>query len=131
MSNTRGLLIVAAAFGGFFLVLFIVFKVLNTEFFRGDPELGGSAQPIVNEKTALAFARCVERAAKDLRLAPDRSRPPAEYTAWDIGFDRYLVKATVEDGGTPPRGRTFLCKISDPGGAEVAGWEIQSLEFLN
>lgn len=121
-----------AAIGGFFLLLFVVFQVLDLEFFRGDPDQGGSAIPVENEKTALAHAHCARAAIERLRLDPERARARSEYTAWDIGFHRYLVKAGVEEGQEPDRGKTYLCKIveQDDSGAEQR-WIVQSLEYLD
>jgi hypothetical protein len=129
MPQKLGPWILVAAFGGFFLALFLVFKVLDTELFRGDPELGGSASPIRNEMTALAHARCAEAAAKSLGRDSVRSLP--DYTAWDIGFNRYLVKAAVERPDQPGREKTYLCKVLSQGDSEPAQWAVQSLEYLN
>lgn len=131
MPQKLGPWILVAAFGGFFLVLFVVFWVLDTELFRGDPELGGSASPISNAKTALAHARCAEAAAKSQGRAADGARTLPDYTAWDIGFSRYLVKATLEDPKAPGRGKTYLCKILDQGEAAPGEWAVQSIEYLN
>jgi len=124
MNRKLGPWIVVAAFAGFFLVLFIVFKVLDTEVFRGDPELGGSASPIENAKTAQAHEVCRGAAVK--QPGWESGRVLLDYTAWDIGFNRYLVKATLEKPDQPGRGKTYICKVSDDG-----GWTVQSLEFLN
>jgi hypothetical protein len=129
MPQKLGPWILVAAFGGFFLALFLVFKVLDTKFFRGDPELGGSASPIENEKTALAHAYCAAAAAKSLGEGGSRSLPG--YTAWDIGFNRYLVKASLESPDRPGRGKTYLCKILDQGGSAPGDWVVQSLEYLD
>lgn len=131
MPQKLGPWILVAAFGGFFLVLFIVFQILDTEFFRGDPELGGSASPIRNEKTALAHAHCAEAAARNQGQAAGEARTLPDYTAWDIGFSRYLVKATLEDPSQPGRGKTYLCKILDQGEAAPDEWAVQSIEYLN
>jgi hypothetical protein len=131
MPKLTGPWIPIAAIGGFFLLLFVAFQVLNLEFFRGDPEQGGSATPIKNEKTALAHAYCTKSAIEGLHLDPERARVLPEYTAWDIGFNRYLVKATVEDANGPGRGKTYLCKVLDQGGSGEENWALQSLEYLN
>ena len=126
MPETRGLLTVAAAFGGFFLVLFVVFKVLNSEFFRGDPELGGSARPVANAGTAAAEAHCRQRANELLHLPAGAADARPEVTAWDLGFGRYLVKSSAAAGG-PGAGRGYVCKILDEG----ARWTVQSIDFLD
>lgn len=131
MPQKIGPWILVAAFGGFFLILFVVFKVLDTEFFRGDPELGGSASPISNERTALAHVHCAEAAAKDQGKTAGEIRSLPDYTAWDIGFSRYLVKATLENPKEPGRGKTYLCKILNQGDSASGEWVVQSIEYLN
>lgn len=126
-----GLLILAAAFGGFFLVLFIVFEVLDTEFFRGDPAQGGSASPIVNEKTELARSYCSKSVAQLLRVESAQLRGLPDYTAWDIGFDRYLVKASVDNPARPGQSKTYICKVLDQRDASPENWVVQSVEFLD
>lgn len=117
MPKLSGPLVLLAAFGGFFLALFLVFQVVDSEFFRGDPDLGGSAVAVKNAKTLEAHARCAE--------AAHAAHPPADYTAWDLGFDRYLVKVGMGDGAVRP----YLCRALNPGGAEA--WTVQSLEYLD
>lgn len=130
MPKLTGIWVPLAAFGGFFLVLLIVFKVLDTEFFRGDPDLGGSATPARNEKTALAHAFCAQTAIERLAWNQDRARSLPDYTAWDLGFDRYLVQAMVENSAEPGQGQTYLCKVLNQGGGSAAGdWAVQSVEF--
>lgn len=129
MPQKLGPWILVGAVVGFFVALFVVFKVLDTEFFRGDPEQGGSASPVRNEKTVLAYTHCAAAAAKEPGQAGARTLP--DYTAWDIGFDRYLVKATLENPGEPGRARTYICKIIDRGGAVSEQWVVESIEYLN
>ena len=114
-SKLSGPMILVAAFGGFFLVLFLVFAVLDTEFFRGDPDRGGSQIAVKNAKTAAAHAHCAKKAGAE-------NAPDADYTAWDLGFDRYLVKAG--NGAV----KAYVCHIVNPGGTEE--WRVQSIEFL-
>lgn len=116
MPKLPGPLILVAAFGGFFLVLLLVFQVLDTEFFRGDPDLGGSAVAVKNAKTLAAHRECA-------REARTEASPETDYTAWDLGFERYLVKVQARGAAKP-----YLCRIANPGGAET--WTVQSLEFL-
>lgn len=131
MGRRSGILVLIAAFGGGVLLLFFVFAVLNTEFFRGDPEQGGSANPVANEKTATAHSFCSESVAQILHLdvALVRSRP--DYTAWDIGFGRYLVKAAVENPTEPQQSKTYICKVLDNRDASPESWIVQSVEFLD
>lgn len=131
MFRQSGFLILVAAFVGFFLVLFFVFKVLNTELFRGDPAQGGSASPVANEKTALAFSYCSESVAKLLRADVGAVGKLADYIAWDIGFDRYLIKAAVSNPTQPGRSKTYICKVAAQGDATPGSWVVQSVEFLD
>ncbi len=125
MPEIRGLWTVAAAFGGFFLILFLVFKILDTEFFRGDPDLGGSAHPVTNAQTDAAHRFCAERAGAKLGLGGGQAAIPADYIAWDLGFSRYLVKASLIAPAPP---RTYLCKVLHRGDED---WSLQSLDFIN
>jgi hypothetical protein len=131
MPKLTGPWIPVAAFGGFFLVLFIVFRVLNTEYFRGDPDQGGSAIPVRNEKTVLAHAYCAKSVIQRLGMNPDRARALPEYTAWDIGFNRYLVKAAVEDPDRTGRGKAYLCRLAEQEGSASGSWVVQSIEYLD
>ena len=131
MQNKSGLLILASAFGGFFLILFIVYKVLDWEFFRGDPALGGSASPVVNEKTERARDFCYESVARILQVGVAQVREQPDYTSWDIGFDRYLIKASVNDPVRPGKTKTYICKVQGRGDSDAEGWTVQSVEFLD
>jgi hypothetical protein len=126
-NKLTGPVLLIAAFGGFFLALFLVFQVLDTEFFRGDPDLGGSAQPVRNPKTDLAQTHCAEAAIQQAGLDAQQWRALPEYTAWDIGFDRFLVKGAARAAQAPAK--SYLCRVLNPGGG--ASWTVQSLEFLD
>ena len=129
MLKLTGPVLLVAAFGGFFLALFIVFQVLDTEFFRGDPELGGSAIAIRNAKTDLAQAQCARAALRDAGMDAGNALASPDYTAWDLGFDRYLVKSQARAAGAPAQSKSYLCRILNPGGGEI--WTVQSLEYLD
>jgi hypothetical protein len=124
MSKLSGPMLLVAAFGGFFLALFIVFLVLDTEFFRGDPDLGGSAIAAKTGKTDLAYQQCREEAAREARQELAKGTEPPDYTAWDLGFGRYLIKARLGQPSAP--GRTFLCRIAGRGD----GWTVEGMEYL-
>lgn len=111
-------------------MLFIVFKVLDTEFFRGDPDQGGSASPVRNEKTALAHAHCSEAVSELVARDGGEAGILPGYTAWDIGFDRYLVKAVVQTPGNAGKPRTFLCKVVEQADPPPPRWVVQSIDFL-
>ncbi len=128
MPKLSGPMMLVAALGGFFLVLFFVYWVLETEFFRGDPDLGGSAVAVKNGKTALAHERCARAVARDGRMDTGLPGAPADYTAWDLGFGRYLVKAQARASEAPERAKAYLCRVSNQGGAE--DWTIQGIEYL-
>jgi hypothetical protein len=119
-----GTLIVA--FGGFFLAVFIVFEVLNLEFFRGDPDLGGHATPIRDGNAALAHEQCARAVSGNLGLDP-QAGGGSDYTAWDIGFGRYLVKAAVPSGGKGAAAGHYLCTVL----RQADRWAVQSLEYVD
>lgn len=130
MSNKlAGPVLLVAAFGGFFLALFLVFQVLDTEFFRGDPDLGGSAQAVHSSKTDAAQAHCAQAAVQQAGLDASQWTAAPEYTAWDIGFDRFLVKGAVRAASSPAQAKPYLCRALNPGGGDQ--WTVQSLEFLD
>jgi hypothetical protein len=132
MFGKSGPLALLWAFGCFLLVLFFVFWVLDTEFFRGTPEQGGQATPLRSEKTALAHAFCAQQVAKERRQGSAAVRTSDDYTAWDLGFNRYLVKAKIERADAPTKTRNYLCKIIWQGGNEQApeSWVVQSIEYI-
>lgn len=132
MFRKSGPMAILAAFIGFFLVLFLVFEVLDTEFFRGDPDRGGEATPTRNERTALAHAYCARDATRRLDLDEAGTRALPDYTAWDMGFDRYLVRARLERTDDPVRTRQYLCKIVFQAGPGSGGgdWQVQSIDFV-
>lgn len=88
------------AFGGFFLVLFFVFWMLDTEFFRGNPRGGRSGDP--GQMAVHAHAFCAWCVTQRLRLDSLMSPSLPDCKVWDIGFDRYyLVKAAIERADDP------------------------------
>lgn len=132
MFEKSGPILTLAAFVGFFLTLFLVFRVLETEFFRGDPDLGGEATPIRNAKTALAHSSCARYAAQRLNLDATKTLALPEYTAWDLGFDRYLVKANVQRTDDPAWTQPYLCKIVFRGSQDqdAGNWLVQNIDFV-
>ncbi|CAL1239045.1 hypothetical protein [Candidatus Methylocalor cossyra] len=125
MPKQPGPWMLVAAFGGFFLVLFVVFQVTDLEFFRGDPERGGSALPVRTPSTDQAHRECTRWVVEHLRLEAGRVHSLPDYTAWDLGFDRYLVKAELAgEDGVPAR--TYLCRVRLQGEA----WAVESVEYL-
>lgn len=132
LRKPSGAVIVLGALGGFFLVLFLVSKVLDTEFFRGTPEQGGQATPIHDERAALAHAFCLQSVARQLGIQQTDTFASPQYTAWDLGFDRYLVRAQIERTDDPTGARRYLCKIVFRGGDEndINNWVVQSIDFL-
>lgn len=128
-NKLTGPVLLIAALGGFFVVLFLVFQVLDTEFFRGDPDLGGSAQAVRNPKTDLAQTHCAEAAIQQAGLDAQHWTASPEYTAWDTGFDRFLVKGAAHAVPPSSQVKPYLCRILNPGGGE--SWTVQSLEFLD
>jgi hypothetical protein len=132
MFTKRALLTAVGAFGGFFLVLFFVFWALDTEFFRGDPEQGGQETPIRNEKTALAYAFCAQHVAKERRQETATAPAVEDYTAWDLGFNRYLIKAPIEHTDRPASTGNYLCRIKWRGSDEQSpdSWVVQSVEYV-
>jgi len=127
-----GAMVVLVALGGFFLVLFLVSKVLDTEFFRGTPEQGGQATPIQGERAALAHTFCAQHVARQLNFGQTGTFASPQYTAWDLGFDRYLVRAQIERTNDPTGTRRYLCKIVFQGGDEndINNWVVQSVDFV-
>lgn len=125
------LLTVLLAFGSFFVVVALVRWVINSEWYRGTAEQGGQATPVKNEQTALAHAFCAKQVAQRLKLDAATSSPSADYTAWDIGFNRYLVKARLDRTDQPQLPRHYLCRILYQGGQrdEPGNWEVQSIGF--
>jgi hypothetical protein len=119
-----------AGFAGFFLLLFLAYLILETEFFRGDPALGGQETPIRNALTESAHEYCDKAVWDTLRPGTQPSvAVAADYTAWDIGFGRYLVKSFVQ---VPNGTKDYLCRINQKGndpGAK-AHWQIESLELI-
>jgi hypothetical protein len=127
-----GAIIVPVALGGFFLVLFLVSKVLDTAFFRGTPDQGGKATPIHDERAALAHGFCAQYVARRLNFNQAGTHALPQYTAWDLGFGRYLVRAEIERTDDPTGTRRYLCKIVLQGGDEydINNWVVQSIDLL-
>ncbi|MFN5745999.1 MAG: hypothetical protein ACK443_07935 [Methylococcaceae bacterium] len=130
MSKSIPFFHVVAGFAGFFLLLFLAYLILETEFFRGDPALGGQETPLRNALTDSAHEYCDKAVLGTLRLGTQPSAAvAADYTAWDIGFSRYLVKGLVH---VPNGTRDYLCRINkkgdDPGAK--ANWQLESLELI-
>lgn len=128
MFDTPGPLTRLWAFGG----LFFVFWVLDTEFFRSNPGQGGQETPIHNEKTALAQVFCEQQVLNERPLDATVTRYSKDSIAWDLGFNRYLVKAATERADDLPQPRPYLCKIVWQGGNAHASdsWIVQSLEYI-
>lgn len=117
-----------AAFSGFFFVLLVTFKILDTEPFRGNVEQGGQASPVTNAMTERAHNFCALYIARSQnRQTPGEFKSSKDYLVWDLGFNRYLVKAQP-----PGIGPAYLCKIIYRGGdsAEAKNWSLQSVDFV-
>jgi hypothetical protein len=132
MYEKPGPLTLLWAFGGFFLVLFFVFWMLDTEYFRGNPDEGGQETPVRDDRAVHAHAFCARYITQQLRLDPLVSRSLPDYTVWDIGFNRYLVKAAIERADDPTQTRHYLCRILRRGGDPQTpeSWTVQGVESI-
>jgi hypothetical protein len=131
MLKLDGAWVPLAAFGGFFTVLFVVFQVVDMEFFRGDPNAGGSATPIPNASVPQdASNLCMTSVAKELGVGSDIQTKTA-FTTWDLGFGRLLIRGIVRGPGKAQPTRTFLCRLQHLGDDSGPRYELQSLELVD
>lgn len=126
-----------ALIGGLFVIhTWVVPAVVNeatsTEWVKGDPDEGGSSLPVSNDHTQHAYVSCNRHL--EARESPARfTFPAAPDKAWDIGFGRYVVHASVAiDGiGEVAPQRNYLCHVRFAGGdvADPSQWSVDGLEL--
>jgi hypothetical protein len=126
-----------AMIGGLFavqtwVVPLIVNEVTGTEWLKGTPEQGGSNIPVSNDQTQQAFLSCnrhLETREPSARL----SFPASPDKSWDVGFGRYMVRASVETirHDDSPQRRDYLCHVRFAGGemSDPGNWSVDGLEF--
>ena len=109
-----------------------VMRIVHTQFFTGDPELGGQATAIRDDMTAMASIHCKTFIKQRLAEHASRTFPANDYKAWNIGFGRYLVQSSVDietaDGAS--RRQNTLCKIRYTGGdeADSNNWRLIGID---
>jgi hypothetical protein len=114
------------------IVPMMINQVTGTELLKGTAEQGGSASPVSNDQTRQAFAICnsqMKERQQNVRL----SFPPEPDRSWDVGFGRYMIRASVEvdNGEQPPEQRDYLCHARFNGGAndDPDNWSVDGIEI--
>ena len=128
-----------ALFAGLFalqawLVPMVIHAVTGTEWLRGTPEQGGDSRPVTNENTAAAFAHC-NHYLRTTQAAKRFEFPSTADRSWDLGFDRYMIQASVQsdDPSAGAHRVTYLCRIHHTGGdlADFTHWTVAGFELTS
>lgn len=115
------------------VILPFVTKVTGTELFTGKSEQGGQNTAINDDRTAMAFIQCNNRLRESLDGSDSVDFSQQDYTAWNIGFGRYVVKSYFDE--TDPSGillrKNYACEIVYVGGDELKAdnWTLLGIDY--
>ncbi len=116
------------------IVPMVIHGATETEWLRGTPEQGGDSRPVSNDKTALAFSHC-NRHLQTIEPGRRFALPSAPDREWDLGFDRYMIRASVRsaDSASGTEQREYLCRIHYLGGdaSDSLNWTVAGFEFTS
>lgn len=111
----------------------LVMKAVHTPVFTGDPKLGGQSIAVRDDRTAMASIHCKTFIRQQIPLSRSTTFPKNDYTAWDIGFGRYLIRSYVDietpDGAS--QRKNFVCKLRFTGNDEnnLRNWTFMGADM--
>ncbi len=110
-------------------------SVANSDLFTGDSSQSGEPTQVHDDRTAMALLQCNRFVQDKFDEKATLVFANTAYQAWDLGFERFLVKSQVDV--TEPNEATvrknYVCELKHTDGdlAEHSNWKLQGLSLTD
>lgn len=121
------------------LIMPLIYKVIQSDLFLVDTKDQGSASPISNSLTDLAFTHCNNYIKSELGSDVTINFPEKPINAWSLGNYQYVINAEVDitSDSSNTVTKKYVCRINynnkdnEEGALDSANWSVYGLSGLD